>query len=306
MIPDFQTVMLPILEILSDRQEHSIKELVDAVATQFGLTEDEREALLESGSQPIITNRVSWAKTYLLKAGLINSPKRGTFLISPEGLKVLTSKPDKVNIRYLRNFTAFQEWQSTSKPRKYEEKAASDDTEELEVLKTPQELLELSQAKLREELAFEVLDKVKSCSPAFFERLVVDLLLKMGYGGSRKDAGQVLGKTGDGGIDGIISEDKLGLDVIYIQAKRWNGQVPVSEVRDFAGSLLAKRSNKGVFITTSNFPQTAFDFVKSTGQRIVLMDGKQLAELMIEHNVGVSIREVYELKRVDSDYFEEI
>ena len=298
--------MLPFLQILKDEKEHPLQEVVKSISDKFGLSQEEREELLESGNQPIINNRVSWAKTYLLKAGLLNSPKRGTFLISTEGLKVLASRPDKINIRYLKNFPDFQEWQNTPSLRKYEEKVATDEIEGLETRQTPQELLELSQAKLREELAFEVLDKVKSCSPAFFERLVVDLLLKMGYGGSRKDAGQVLGKTGDGGIDGIISEDKLGLDVIYVQAKRWNGQVPVSEVRDFAGSLLAKRSNKGVFITTSNFPQTAFDFVKNTGQRIVLMDGKQLAELMIEHNVGVSIRDVYELKRVDSDYFEEI
>ena len=298
--------MLPFLQILKDEKEHPLQEVVKSISDKFGLSQEEREELLESGGQQIINNRVSWAKTYLLKAGLLNSPKRGTFLISTEGLKVLASRPDKINIRYLKNFPDFQEWQNTPSLRKYEEKVATDEIEGLETRQTPQELLELSQAKLREELAFEVLDKVKSCSPAFFERLVVDLLLKMGYGGSRKDAGQVLGKTGDGGIDGIISEDKLGLDVIYVQAKRWNGQVPVSEVRDFAGSLLAKRSNKGVFITTSNFPQTAFDFVKNTGQRIVLMDGKQLAELMIEHNVGVSIRDVYELKRVDSDYFEEI
>lgn len=311
MIPDYQAAMSPILAVLADRQPHSLKELVDKVSEHFHLTEDERSELLESGTQTVITSRVGWARTYLTKAGLIEPVRKGVFVITDAGASVVKSPNGSVDVKFLKRFPAFQQWITASNSgRKNAEqgilKVSEEEKEEAVVKQTPQESIDEAFRKLKDELAFEVLDTLKKVRASSFENIVVDLLLKMGYGGSRKEAGRTIGKSGDGGIDGVIDEDKLGLDVIYIQAKRYQNPVAISEVRDFAGALLAKRTNKGIFISTSAFPQSAYDFVKSTGQRIVLIDGKQLAELMIENNVGVSVRSVYELKRVDSDYFEEI
>lgn len=256
----------------------------------------------------MIQNRVYWSNIHLTRAGFLDNSQRGWVKITPEGLKVLSSGVRRVDLKFLNEVPAYAAWKD-SYTKNSREKALENverEVEEISNSQTPQEQLEVSFRRLKDELAFEVLETVKKIPPSSFENLVVDLLLKMGYGGSRKEAGRTIGKSGDGGIDGVIDEDKLGLDVIYIQAKRYQNPVAISEIRDFAGALLAKRTNKGIFISTSTFPQSAYAFVKSTGQRIVLIDGKQLAELMIENNVGVSVRSVYELKRVDSDYFEEI
>ena len=303
MIPDFQTLMLPLLELLADKKEHHFQSLISQICDKFKLTNEERKELLRSGSQEIINNRVAWAKTYLKKTKLIDSPRRATFVITEQGEKVLMSKPKRIDIQFLQKFPEFQEWRNSYLFKKDDE--ISEQIVEVETGKTPEELLEYSYTKLREELASELLEKIKNCSANFFERLVVDLLIKMGYGGSKKEAGQIIGKSGDGGIDGIIKEDKLGLDTIYVQAKKWVNTVPVGQIRDFAGSLLSKKAKKGIFISTSNYPKNAYDFVASIEPKIVLIDGKELAELMIEYDVGLAVKTNYEIKKIDSDYFEE-
>lgn len=305
MIPDFQTIMLPMLEILGDQNEHTLQELIKQVSDKFNLTDEERNQLLETGNQAIINNRVGWARTYLKKANLIESPQRATFKITNDGLAVLKSKPEKINIKFLKTLPAFKEWHLSYTSKK-DNDAETTGTDEFDTERTPQELIDYSYSKLKDELAFELLEKIKACSPAFFEKLVIDLLIKMGYGGSRKDAGQIVGKSGDGGIDGIIKEDKLGLDVIYVQAKRWENQVTISSVRDFAGSLLSKKAKKGIFITTATFPPSANEYVNSIEHKIILIDGKELAKLMIEYNVGVSTKNIFEIKKIDIDYFEEL
>ncbi len=307
MIPDFQTLMLPILEILGDNKEHDTQDLTQTICDQYNLTKDEREELLSSGRQKIITNRVAWARIYMSKAKLMESPKRSIFKITQEGLKVLDTKPKRIDIKYLKTIPAFKDWQTTfAYQSKKESNEISQSTEEIETGKTPEELLEYSYAKLKDELAIELLDKIKSCSPGFFERLVVDLLLKMGYGGSLKDAGKATRLTNDGGIDGIIKEDKLGLDSIYIQAKRWDTQsVGRPDIQSFVGALDGQRATKGIFITTSRFAENANEYVKTITKKVILINGKELAELMIEYNVGLSIKNNYEVKKIDSDYFEE-
>lgn len=306
MIPDFQTIMLPLLKLLGDKEEHDLQNLVAKICDKHKLTDAEREELLPSGRQKIISNRVAWARIYLQKANLMESPKRATFKITEQGLKVLSNNPKRIDIKFLKSIPEFKEWQTTfAYQGKKGSNETSQSTDEIETKKTPEELLDYSFAKLKEELATELIDKIKSCTPAFFERLVIDLLIKMGYGGSRKEAGEIKGKSGDGGIDGIIKEDKLGLDTIYVQAKKWNDTVPVGQVRDFAGSLLSKKAKKGIFISTSNYPKGAYEFVSSIEPKIILIDGKQLAELMIEHNVGLATKINYEVKKIDMDYFDE-
>jgi restriction system protein len=305
MIPDFQTIMLPLLHLLSDGKEHELRDVINTLSDKFGLTEDERIELLPSGNQPIIDNRIGWARTYLKKAGLLDNPRRGVLIINEDGNRVLSSSPTRIDIKFLRELPGFKQWQESYSDKTTDVDAVTDNAE-IETGKTPEELLDYSYVKLREELAAEVLEKVKNNSASFFEVLVIDLLIKMGYGGSRREAGQVLGKTGDGGIDGLIKEDKLGLDTIYIQAKRYDSTVPIHHVRDFAGSLLARKAKKGIFITTSNCPSSAYEFVTNIEPRIILINGKELAELMIEYNVGVSSKKVYDVKRLDIDYFEEV
>lgn len=304
MIPDFQTVMLPLLTILKDGNEYSLRQVIETLSNQFNLTEDERNELLPSGNQPIIDNRVGWARTYLKKAQLLDTPRRGILKISTHGEKLLNEKPQKIDVKYLKTLPGFKEWHESSTSK--DDITQVVEKTELETGKTPEELLEYSFVSIKEQLASELLDKVKSCPPSFFEFLVIELLIKMGYGGSRKEAGQVIGKSGDGGIDGLIKEDKLGLDTIYVQAKRWENAITIHQVRDFAGSLLGKKAKKGIFITTSSYPTSAKEFVNSIEPKIVLIDGRELAELMIEYNVGVVAKKSYEIKRLDADYFDEI
>lgn len=305
MVPDFQTIMLSLLQILSDGKEHVLRDLINQLSDAFHLTEEEKTELLPSGNQPVIDNRVGWARTYLKKAELLENPRRGILKITEAGRKLLDSKPQRIDVKYLKTLPVFKEWHSSFSSKDDEAESIVEKTE-IESGKTPEELLEYSFLSIKAQLASELLEKVKSCPPAFFEFLVVDLLIKMGYGGSRKEAGQVLGRSGDGGIDGLIKEDKLGLDTIYIQAKRWENQVTIHQVRDFAGSLLGQKAKKGIFITTSSYPASAKDFVTSIEPKIILIDGKELAELMIEYNVGVASKKSYDVKRLDTDYFEEV
>jgi restriction system protein len=295
--------MLPLLKILGDNQVHKSVELRTKIGDIFSLTEEERRELLPSG-MPILNNRVYWAISYLKNAGLLSYPEKGHYKISEKGLEVLSNPPEKINLKFLRSIPEFKQWQASYKPQKA---IPVPEVEQEEILSeiTPDELLESSFAKLQDVLSIDLIEKIKSCTPEFFEGLVVDLLIKMGYGGSRSEAGKVLGKSHDGGVDGLIKEDKLGLDIIYIQAKKWDNTVPVSQVRDFAGSLLSKKARKGIFITTANFPRSAYEFIASIEPKIVLIDGEQLAELMIENNLGVAVKKSYEVKKIDLDYFEE-
>ncbi len=304
MIPKYEKIMLPFLKYLVDGKEHGLSETHDALAEQFKLTDDELRELLPSGRQPIFRNRVGWASTYLKKAGLVTSPKRAHFKISANGLSLLKENPNKITSKSLTRYDDFVEFQSIKKDKK-------DSGNLLQPLvvnnadQTPEESLEYAYQKLHSELSKELLDIVKSCTPVFFERLIIDLLITMGYGGSRKEAGQAMGKSGDGGIDGIINEDKLGLDIIYLQAKRWENAVPVKEIRDFTGALASKKAKKGIFITTSSFPKSVYEFIGQVEYKIILIDGERLANLMIEYSVGLSTVTAYHVKTIDSDYFAE-
>jgi restriction system protein len=299
-IPDYQTVMLPLLKFLADSGEHSLREAIDALADEFALTEAERTEMLASGQQATFNNRVGWARTYLKKAGLLESTRRSFFRITDRGTKVLTGAPSRIDVNFLEQFEEFVQFRSIRREKSHSGEAVTDATDQ-----TPEESLESAYQKLREGLASEILQITKSRSPAFFEQLVVDLLVKMGYGGSRREAGQALGKSGDGGIDGIIKEDKLGLDIIYIQAKRWDGSVGRPEVQKSAGALQGQRAKKGIFITTSAFTKEAIDYATFIDSKIILIDGARLAEFMIDHGVGVTTQTIYEIKKIDSDYFTE-
>jgi restriction system protein len=300
-VPGFQYFMLPFLQILSDGKTRHMNEINELVIKRTGLTQEQCEILLPSKGDTLVRNRIGWVRTYLYKAGLITQVSRGNYHISPTGLQAIKDNPGEINTKYLRKLDAFKAWGESFSTSK--EDAESNDTS-IEELKTPQELLESSYQIITNSVAEELLDRIKNVTPAFFEKLVVDVLLAMGYGGFDSSNGQVTQYSGDGGIDGIIKMDKLGLDTIYIQAKRWENAVPVSAVRDFAGSLLSKKARKGVFITTSYFPQSAYDYVKSIDPTIVLIDGEQLTKIMIEYGVAVSRSKVYEIKRIDNDYFE--
>jgi restriction system protein len=296
-VPDFQSLMRPCIEALADGQPHSNREIAETIAKNLQLTEADVDQKLPSGQDKAFNNRVAWAKVHLKKAGLIENPSRGHFRITEQGHAVLAKPPAKIDIPYLKQFASY-DWHVQ------EQSAVSEETEK-ELESTPEELIEASYQKLQESLADDVLDSVKACSPHFFERLVVDVLVAMGYGGSLADAGQAIGKTGDGGIDGIIKEDKLGLDVVCIQAKRWENTVGRPVVQAFAGSMEAFRARKGVVITTSAFSKDAEEFVEHIGSKIVLIDGKKLAGLMINHDVGVTTSRAYTIKKIDNDYFAE-
>ena len=299
-IPDFQTIMLPLLEYFGDDKEHSTSEIVEYISDTFHLSEEQKSQLLPSGTQATIYNRVIWAKTYLNKAGLLESTKRSFFKISKRGHEVLSKKLKRIDIKYLEQFPEFIEFKNIKKGNgtPIDENARIKD-------KTPEELIKIGYKIIDDTLKSDVISNILSCSPEFFEKLVVDLLIKMGYGGSLEDAGRAIGKSGDEGIDGIIKEDKLGLDFIYIQAKRWKGPVGSPEIHKFVGALTGKQANKGVFITTSRFTDDARDFVTHLGTKVVLIDGEELAKLMIENDIGVTKAETYEIKKVDTDYYVE-
>lgn len=301
-IPDYQAIMLPLLRFAQDNKEHSLREAIDVLADKFGLTDDERQELLPSGQQATFDNRVGWARTYMKKAGLLKSTRRGYFQITERGLDLLKSNPESISNKDLRKYPEFIEFQT---PKTNPVIVATPELDIIENEATPEEIIENAYQQVRQDLASDLLITIKDCSPSFFERLVVDLLVKMGYGGTRRDAGQAIGKSHDGGIDGIIKEDRLGLDIVYIQAKRWEGNVGGPEIQKFAGALAGQHANKGIFITTSEFTKSSIDFVAKINSKIVLIDGYTLAQLMIDYNIGVTPFATYEIKRVDSDYFTE-
>ena len=303
-IPDYQTCMLPFLRFLGDNTEHSIRETEESLAKHFNLTDAERAELLQSGQQGIFKNRIAWAKTYLKKACLVEIPRRGFSKITPRGLGVLEKNPVRIDGRFLEQFPEFMYYRDNGKDAN-EVKTDSELPEAIPSTVTPEEAIELAYQGLRRQLAQELLAVVLSCSPTFFEQLVVDLLVKMGYGGSRRDAGERIGQTGDGGIDGIIKEDRLGLDAIFIQAKRWQGSVGRPEIQKFVGALQGQRARKGVFITTSWYTAEAIDYASRIDTKVVLLDGKALSALMIDFDIGVAASAAYVVKRIDSDYFEE-
>jgi len=299
-IPNYESIMLPLLKLTGDRKEHSLREVIDVLAQAFGLTDEERRELLPSGRQAAFDNRVGWARTYMKKAGLLESTRRAHFQITERGLGVLSGNPAQIDTEFLSQFPEFLEFQA-AKPKEAGAKPSTDKAD----TRTPEEQIDVAYQRVRENLATELAQAVMSCSPAFFEQLVVDLLVKMGYGGTRKDAGQAIGGSGDGGIDGIIKQDRLGLDTVYIQAKRWEGTVSRPEIQKFVGALQGQRARRGVFITTSDFSQAARDYASQIESKIVLIDGQTLAQLMIDFNIGVTTFAAYELKRVDTDYFTE-
>jgi restriction system protein len=299
-IPDYQTIMLPLLRFAGDQQEHSLREAIDQLAQKFGLTEEERKEILPSGLQEVFKNRVGWARTYMKKAGLLESTRRGHFKITGRGMEVLTKSPSRVDVNFLEQFEEFRQFRALRHTR-----TEGGEIEEEIPDRTPEEALESAYKQLRDNLANDLLQQVKSCSPGLFEKIVVELLVKMGYGGSRQDAGRAIGRSGDEGIDGIIKEDRLGLDIIYIQAKRWENTVGRPEVQKFAGALQGQRARKGIMITTSNFSKEALDYASRIDSKIVLIDGEQIAQLMIDHSLGVSPMAAYEIKKIDTDYFTE-
>lgn len=301
-VPDYETCMLPLLRLLSDGELHVMKDLSRQVADHFSLTEDERATMLPSGQQTYINNRVGWAKSFLKKAGLLENPVRGKVRITDEGRAVLARPPIIIDGEYLKKYPGIVEWTQKKKPVVDVQDDSSEDGQ-LAVEQTPDEAIEAAYRDIRESLADDLLDQIMSCDSGFFERLVIDLLIAMGYGGALPESGIHMGRAGDGGIDGIINEDKLGLDMICVQAKRWKDCVGRPLVQAFAGSMEAHRAKKGVMITTSKFSRDAHDFVDRIERKIVLIDGQQLAQLMIDYDVGVATARTYTIKRVDSDYF---
>ena len=298
-IPGFQQITLPLLKLCANGDEWSLKVARPQLADHFGLTEEERKELLPSGQQPRFTNRVAWAKVYMERAGLLTKTRRGYFRISPAGIEALKSAPEVIDISFLSRFEGFDDFRSKSATPDTPEPAAAAVTE------TPEEQLQSAHQRLGDDLAKRLLEQIGDMSPEFFERLVLDLMLAMGYGGSREEAGAVTEAGADGGIDGIINEDQLGLETIYLQAKRWANTVGRPEIQKFVGALHGKRARKGVFLTTSAFTREAIEFAANIEAKVVLIDGDRLAELMIKHNVGCTPHQTFVVKRIDSDYFTE-
>lgn len=304
-IPDYQQVMTPLLEFTADQKDHTLGEAYEALADRFKLSAEERTTLLPSGKQAIFDNRVGWAKTYLVKAVLLEQPRRGVFRITQRGLETLAEHKktgahiDTKFLETIPEFAAFRENSTTPGETGIQITPALAPMATL----SPEEMLESGYAGMRRQLASELIDRVRAMEPAAFEQLVVDLLLAMGYGGSRKEAGRAIGRTADGGVDGVIEQDRLGLDVVYVQAKRWQSNVGSPEIRDFAGALGENKVSKGIFITTSGFSKEAAKSAEKAEKRIIRIDGIQLAELLIDYNVGVAPGQSYQVKRLDLDYF---
>ena len=300
-IPDYQALMLPVLKFAGDRKEHSLREMTDKLARELRLTESERKVLLPSGRETTFSNRVGWARTYLKKAGLLKLTRWGYVCITERGLDLLMQNPKEINVTTLLRFPEFKQFKAHVDMGGTPGARATVTTKE-----TPEEALEVSYQRVRNNLANELLTQIKAVSPTMFEQVVLDLLVKMGYGGTYREARQAVGGTGDEGIDGTINEDKLGLDRIYIQAKRWqNSVVGRPEVQKFAGALQGKHARKGIFITTSDFTKEAREYANQIENRIILLDGNQIVQLMLDHKVGVNVASTYEVAKIDTDYFAE-
>lgn len=301
-VPDFQSLMMPLLRLAGDGVEHAFKDAVEAVAVEFRLTPEERHELLPSSSRTtLFYNRLAWAKTHMTMAGLLQAPRRGVFCITQRGRDLLARQPTRIDLRTLQQYPEYERARRGDAQPPAETTAQEIPPSEL----TPEEAIERAHLSLRNDLARELLESIMQCSPAFFELLIIKLMIKMGYGGSREEAGKAVGRSGDGGIDGVINEDRLGLDAIYLQAKRWSNVVGRPEIQQFVGALAGQRANKGVFIATSRFTQDAKDYAANSQYKVVLIDGERLADLMIEHDLGVSVAAMYQLKRIDSDFFTE-
>ncbi len=310
MIPDYQTLMRPVL-VCAAVGETRIGDAVEQLANKVGLTLDERAELLPSGKQSRFANRVNWAKAYLAKAGLVENTRRGYFRITPRGQAALADTAATINNAYLDQFREFQDFKSkvneadgdTAVVSPAETSAPFSSPAGTE---TPDEALRKAHAAITGALAAELLDRVRKATPAFFERLIVELLLAMGYGGTSEEAGRALGQSGDDGVDGVIDQDPLGVDQIFVQAKRYaeGNNIGAGAIRDFYGALSLKKAHKGIFVTTSAFSQPAVDTARGLGSRIVLIDGLQLSRLLIRYNVGCRDEDVLHLKKVDEDFFE--
>jgi restriction system protein len=302
-IPDYQSLMLPVL-IASSNGEMRIGSVVDTLAEKLGLTPEERAELLPSGKQTVFSNRVHWAKTYLGKAGLIEGTRRAHFKITPRGQQVLESRPPRIDNTLLGQFEEFQKFREKSAQGAIEEPHSIAKFESQKA--TPDEAMRVAHRQIEEALAQELLDRIQTAPPAFFERLMVNLLLKMGFGGSVADAGRALGRSGDDGVDGVIDQDVLGLDRIYIQAKRYaiGNNIGPGAIRDFFGSLDRHKAAKGLFVTTSAFSSSARDTADFLSKRIVLIDGEQLTKLMIRHDVGCRVEDTLAIKKIDEDFFD--
>ncbi len=304
MIPDYQSIMLPLLLHVKDGEEYAISNCIDFLANQFNLTQDDLNEWLPSKKQKTFYNRVYWAKAHLKMAGVLENTKRGHFKITARGMNILKETPASVSVKYL--MSKFEDYDKMIVGyRKSNSDNSQISEEETQQVETPEEQIEFGYQKIINSLSAELLLKLKSVHPSFFEKIVIELLVKMGYGGSIEEAGKATRYTNDEGIDGIIKEDKLGLDVIYIQAKRWEGTVSRPEIQKFVGALAGQRAKKGVFITTSDFSKEAITYASQMDTKIVLINGEALAQYMIDHNLGVSVQNTYEIKKIDSDYFEE-
>jgi restriction system protein len=304
-VPGFEGFMLPILKIAADGQEHRVRDVRDALADQFRLSPEDRTQLLPSGADKLLNNRVGWAVSFLKHALLIEAPRRGHFQITPRGKEVLSKTPTEITSKFLMQFPEFANWGTTPSDEGQEQVTSSNEPiQQLSI--TPQEQMENGYAKLKRDLEGELLAKVKACSPEFFEEVVVRLLVAMGYGGSASEARRI-GRGGDGGVDGVIKEDRLGLEQIYVQAKRWDStSVQRPEVQAFVGALAGKKSRRGVFITTSAFTKGAQEYAQSIDTaKVVLMDGPKLAEYMVEYGIGVATVRQFEIKAIDHDFFED-
>jgi restriction system protein len=300
-VPGFQDFMLPFLQLCSDGVEHRLTDITDSLSDRLNLSPEDRRERVPSGVQTKVHNRCSWSGTYLKKAGLLESPARGKYRITELGRSVLRENPPRIDMAFLDRYEAFREFKTL---RNGPDDAAPPAPEPVEQ-ETPEEQLEGAYQVLRKALAQDLVERIKRCPPSFLERLVVDLLVAMGYGGSRKDAGAAVGGSGDDGIDGIIKEDRLGLDAVYLQAKRHEATIGRPAIQAFVGSLEGHRANKGVFITTSTFSADAREYVNRIAKKIVLIDGEQLGQLMIDHGIGVTEVAHYAVKKADADYFEE-
>jgi len=301
MIPDFQSVMLPLLQFLGKNDEVSMKIIKEGMINHFSISKDEQEQKTPNGKQLTYYNRIAWAISYLRMAELIISPQRGTYKISNDGKNILKNPPEKISVKYLKSISNFNKNINSGKNKKVTEDEKEQEIEE----KTPDEIFEFSYNQIIDNLKIQLKQKLNESNPYFFERIVLDLLLKMGYGGSDIENGEVTKKSADEGIDGIIKEDKLGLDKIYIQAKKWEKQVGRPEIQKFVGALQGKRAKKGVFITTSEFSKDAYDYVNNLDVAIILIDGEKLSQYMVENELGISLKNEYKVYSIDNDYFEE-
>jgi len=299
-VPDFQSFFKPLLDIAADSKEHSVREAREIIAKKMNLSDEDLRELLPSKIQTKFDNRVAWAKSYFVQAKVLESPRRAYFKITDRGRELHKKGHKRIDIKILNQYPEFVEFHSAGKG-KLEPKEVRNDTGS----ETPEEMLQNAYQSIRNDLAAELLEKIKQNMPKFFERLVVDFMVALGYGGSLADAGKSIGQSGDEGIDGIIKEDRLGLDLIYLQAKRWNGAVGRPEVQKFVGALHGKRARKGVYITTGKFTDDALKYIESIDPKVILIDGITLANMMIDYGLGTTTTATYEIKRMDSDYFAE-